>query len=125
MKKNHFLLYLVLLSVGVFLTGIPLSAKAMEGGQVGHQGVIEFYEESSTTEPSESSTTEPTVESSTEPSVSTSTTSSSTPIVQKPTGNYPSTGEVVQRSLMLSGAAILALALLFAVWKKRKEKRES
>lgn len=117
MKKNHFLLYLVLLSVGVFLTGIPLSAKAMEGGQVGHQGVIEFYEESSTTEP--------TVEPSTEPSVSTSTTSSSTPIVQKPAGNFPSAGEVVQRSLMLSGAAILAFAVLFVVLKKRKEKRES
>ncbi|MBP1046187.1 LPXTG cell wall anchor domain-containing protein [Enterococcus sp. BWM-S5] len=124
MKKKHFLHYLVLLSVGVFLTGVPLSAKAMEGGQVGQQGVIEFYVDSSSTEPSESSTTEPPVASSTEePPVSTSTSSST--VVQKPAGKYPSTGEVVQRSLMVSGAAVIALALLFFVMKKRKEKRES
>ncbi|MBP1048115.1 LPXTG cell wall anchor domain-containing protein [Enterococcus sp. BWM-S5] len=122
MKKKHFLHYLVLLSVGVFLTGVPMSSWAMEGGQVGQQGVIEFYVDS--TEPSESSTTEPPVASSTEePPVSTSTSSST--VVQKPAGKYPSTGEVVQRSLMLSGAAVIALVLLFFVMKKRKEKRES
>lgn len=124
MKKNYFLPYLVLFSVGCLLTGMPLVAQAMEGGQVGQQGVIEFYEDNSTTEPSDNSTTEPTVEPSAEPSTSTPSSLSTEP-VQKPAGNYPSTGEVVQRSLMLSGVALLFIALLFAVWKKRKEKEES
>lgn len=42
----------------------------------------------------------------------------------KPAGKLPSTGELVKRSLSISGAVIVVLAIFFYLWKRKKGKNE-
>ncbi|MEI5994290.1 LPXTG cell wall anchor domain-containing protein [Candidatus Enterococcus mansonii] len=110
-KKLKYLLSCILfISVGVTLFIFPImDVWAVEGGQVGHDAVIELYAED-TIESSSSSSEQPT--------------SSSKPIVEKPKGKYPSTGEVIRRSLALSGSALALIALIFFIKKRREEREE-
>ncbi|WP_086314475.1 hypothetical protein A5821_002048 [Enterococcus sp. 7F3_DIV0205] len=114
MKKKR-ILYLILTSfvcVGLVVKAIPVHA-AEEGGQVQTQADVGFYEEST------DSSTEPTT-SETKPSQSIST----PPRPVKPTGKFPTTGELVKKSLLFSGSALVLLALIFFFWKRKKEKKE-
>lgn len=52
-------------------------------------------------------------------------TSTNEPVVEKPQGKYPSTGEVVKQSLVYGGAAVIALALILFLWKRRKKEDDS
>ncbi|OJG25037.1 LPXTG-domain-containing protein cell wall anchor domain [Enterococcus caccae] len=83
----------------------PLNAAAKaNGGEVQTNGVISFYEDSSSTESS---------------SVPELTTSDSK--VAKPVGRYPSTGEMVKTSLVFTGVALVVIVLLLLFWKRKKE----
>ncbi|OTN88327.1 hypothetical protein A5819_000779 [Enterococcus sp. 7E2_DIV0204] len=89
----------------------PLNAAAKaNGGEVQTNGVISFYEESSSTEPSSS------VEPSSGPEPSTS-----EPKVVKPVGRYPSTGEMVKKSFVVTGIALIVIGLVLFFWKRKKE----
>ncbi|MCA5013865.1 MULTISPECIES: LPXTG cell wall anchor domain-containing protein [unclassified Enterococcus] len=95
----------------------PLNAAAnANGGELKTDGVISFYEDSSSTEPT--STTPPS--STTEPS-SVPEPSTSEPKVVKPVGRYPSTGEMVKTSLVFTGAALIVIGLLLFLWKRKKD----
>ncbi|WP_249274544.1 LPXTG cell wall anchor domain-containing protein [Candidatus Enterococcus clewellii] len=118
MKNNiiHLIrLSMLLLLTTAFTAGAPTSIAAENGGAVQTNGVIQFYEEttSSTTIPSTSTSTPVT-----EPS------SSELPVT-KPTGKYPSTGELVKKSLAISGSVLVVLVLLFFFWKRRKDEKEA
>ncbi|OJG89771.1 LPXTG-domain-containing protein cell wall anchor domain [Enterococcus silesiacus] len=85
------------------MLGIFHSAKAYaNGGEVTVDGVIGFYEES----------VEPTI---------TSTSTSENPIV-KPEGKYPSTGELVKKSLPWLGGLLIIIAVV--VWFKFRNSKE-
>ncbi|MBO0469636.1 LPXTG cell wall anchor domain-containing protein [Enterococcus sp. DIV0242_7C1] len=61
-------------------------------------------------------------EESTPPTSETSeTTSSSEEPTKKPAGKYPSTGELIQKSLSVSGIAVLIFALGFYLVKRKRE----
>ncbi|MGL4696731.1 LPXTG cell wall anchor domain-containing protein [Enterococcus larvae] len=99
---------------------IPVTSEATtNGGAVQTNGVVGFYEEGSSDSSSSDS-------SSSDGSSSSESTSQSTlpPTggTTKPTGSYPSTGELVKNSLTISGAALLVIAAVFLFWKKKKEK---
>lgn len=116
MMKNFkkILTYLAFLSlIAISLSSLPIKSRAEENGAaVQTNGVIQFYEDSS----SESSNSE---SSSSERNSSES--NSSTP---KPTGKYPSTGELVQKSMAISGFLLIALLLVFFFFKRKKDKDE-
>lgn len=79
----------------------------MDGGVVQTNGVLEFHEEEST----QSTTTSSSLES------QESTTDSSS-VTWKPDKKYPSTGELIGKSLFLSGIFILLLYIAFFFKKK-------
>lgn len=105
MKKKsiiHFLLISVIcLSVGLssFLT---VDAEGV--GQVQTNAGVGFYEDSTQ------------ISSSTQPTAQTSQSDSST----KPKGRYPSTGELVKKSIVLSGIILILFVVLFILWKRKK-----
>ncbi|MBM7690468.1 cell wall protein [Enterococcus ureilyticus] len=108
-KKINILVFSFTLLLTLVIS-YPLTAAANNnGGEVQTDGVIRFYEDSSSTEP-------PT---STQPSSSTLTSSAQ---VAKPVGRYPSTGEMVKTSLVFTGAALVIIGLLLFFWKRKKEK---
>ncbi|WP_179190463.1 LPXTG cell wall anchor domain-containing protein [Candidatus Enterococcus mansonii] len=111
-KNNELLKWLVIcLLCSIFLSGyllFPLEINAQEGGAVETKGIINFYSEE--TPPTSSSEEKPPTSSSQE-----------VPKVEKPKGRYPSTGEMVKTSLMISGL----LLILFAVLTKRLKKSDS
>ena len=112
-KKINILVFSFTLLLTLVIS-YPLTAAANNnGGEVQTDGVIRFYEDSSSTEPSTSTST------STQPSSNTSTSSSQ---VAKPVGRYPSTGEMVKTSLVFTGAALVIIGLLLFFWKRKKEK---
>lgn len=103
-KKVQISVVLVfLLFMGSIFTVTSISAYGMEAA-VQTNGEIVFTEDS----------TKPTVETS-EPTVN----SSDTPVT-KPTGKFPSTGELVAKSLGITGIAVLIFALLFYLFKRKK-----
>ncbi|WP_086349972.1 LPXTG cell wall anchor domain-containing protein [Candidatus Enterococcus clewellii] len=107
-------LFISVVVMAFIFLGKPAIGFATEnGGAVQTNGVISFYEEStdssSSTEPS--STTEPTIP----------TTEPTKPSGSKPQGKYPSTGELIKKSLGISGAALLLIALILFYVKRRKE----
>lgn len=97
MKAKKQFIHLIVITV-VALSFLPMSAHAAEGGEVGNGAGVEFYSESSSTSPS----------------------SSDLPNTKKPTGNLPQTGEIVKKSMMLSGVVLLIGVVVFFFIKKRK-----
>lgn len=127
MKQFSTLILRLSLAVGLLLSfSVPVYG-AENGGAVQTNGVIEFYDdtEPSTSEPTPSSEPEPSTSEEPKPSEEPTPSSSSEPIVTKPQGKYPSTGELVKTSLTVSGVALVVLALLFFLWKRKKDKEES
>lgn len=110
MKLFSSLFISVVVMAFIFVGRPAIGLAAENGGAVQTNGVVSFYEEtiesSSSTEPS--TTTEPTTEP-TKPSGS------------KPAGKYPSTGELVKKSLGISGAALVLIVLILFYVKRRKE----
>ncbi|MBO0471764.1 LPXTG cell wall anchor domain-containing protein [Enterococcus sp. DIV0242_7C1] len=106
MRSKNILACALPIFVGIFFLTAPIHSLAAEGGQVGQDAVIEFYTDKSESEPS---TSEPPKSSSESP-------------IEKPKGRFPSTGEVVQRSLLLSGSVLIVAVFLFFALKKRKAK---
>lgn len=106
MKLKHFLVCFLSISVGVFMFLNPIVSVATEGGQVEQGAGIEFYDDES------------------EPVTSNSEWATSSSAGTKPNskGKYPSTGEVVKKSLVISGTILLVIVFLFSVIKIRKEK---
>lgn len=120
MKRKQLLCLLLSSFALIIVCGIHIqTAQAQEGvgGAVQTNGEIGFYEE---TQPSTSSSTS-TSSSKTKTSSSRTVTSETT---TKPTGKYPSTGELIKTSLSISGVAIILLALLFLFIRKKKEVSE-
>lgn len=106
--KKISLFLLLFLFVGVSLTGLGIESHAEEnGGLVETNGVVGFYEDSSSS--SDSTSSNPTSNSSTSSQVI------------KPTGRFPSTGELVKKSLSISGLLLL-LIVLFLLFKRKKER---
>lgn len=144
--KKIYLLYFVTASMLLSAFGFQGSiAEAVEGDAVTTNGVVSFYEaeassseSTDSSEPIPSSTTESTTSSTTDTTSSSKTptpneSSDSLPnasetkpsggTTSKPAGSYPSTGELVKKSLMISGAVIIAL-VLFLFWKRKKARDE-
>ncbi|MEI5995347.1 LPXTG cell wall anchor domain-containing protein [Candidatus Enterococcus mansonii] len=107
MKKRKLLYSIMTISVvSLSLFWNPVGHFAADGGQVGQEAVIEFYGEE-------------------EPTTSNSTSDGPVkekPVTSKPVGRYPQTGEIVKKSLALSGA-VLALLAAF-VYKNKQNKGE-
>ncbi|MGC6769563.1 LPXTG cell wall anchor domain-containing protein [Enterococcus sp. LJL128] len=108
-KATYFVIASIVLGLFSVTAGKSAEASEVNGGAVQTTGVVGFYDDS--TEPSSSS--------------SSSTSTSSTPApVQKPTGKYPSTGELVKTSLSIAGAVVVGMVLLFFWMKRRENKRK-
>jgi len=113
MKKSKWCYcFLVAFSL-LFALGMELPAVAEEGGAVQTNGVIGFYETSADSSGSE------------EPVESIPSSSDSEPPVTKPAGKYPSTGELVKKSLAVSGVALVLGVLILFFWKRRKEEGDA
>lgn len=112
-KRKISLLLTSIVWVGLLITICqPAFAQEGLGGAVQTNGEIGFYQDSVI-----DSSTPPT--SSTPPSVS-----QSEPVVKptpKPQGRYPSTGELVKKSLSISGVLLVLLVLFFVLFKRKKE----
>lgn len=87
-----------------FVVQPTLVAATENGGAVPTQGAISFYEGKTT--PSSSEPTQTSSE------------------VTKPTGKLPSTGELIKKSLSISGLAVILIAVFFFFWKRKKGKAE-
>lgn len=126
MKKIHVVSLIASLIFGLAFCFVnPATSEATtNGGAVQTNGVVGFYEEDSSSSSDSSSSDSSSFDSSSSDSLfSESETSQSTlPSTNKPTGKYPSTGELVKNSLTISGAALVVIALVFLIWKKRQEK---
>lgn len=109
MKKNiiRFTRLLVGVTILLSVSAMPVLA-ADNGGAVQTDGVVDFYEE--------------TIISTTESNVPKTQNSSVAPSPTKPRGRYPSTGELVKRSLGISGFALIVFVLFYFLLKKRKGK---
>ncbi|MBO0473361.1 hypothetical protein IGL98_003322 [Enterococcus sp. DIV0840] len=105
MKKksiNCFLLTFVV-CFGLGLSSF-LTVDAEEIGQVQTSAGVGFYEDSTQS----SSSIEPTA------------TTSQSDVSEKPKGRYPSTGELVKKSLALSSIILILFVVLFILWKRKK-----
>lgn len=111
MKKSIWIHRFLVASSLALALGMTQPAMAEEGGAVQTNGGIGFYETSSDRPSSEVS-----VPSSEAPALSTS----RLPAI-KPTGKYPSTGELVKKSLTFSGVVLILGTLILFLWKRRKE----
>lgn len=89
----------------------PIKHFAAEGGQVGHEAVIEFYRD------------EPDEKEKTPSSTSNPVNDAEDTTVKKPVGRYPQTGEIVKKSLTLSGV-ILAFSIVYVYLKKQRKERK-
>lgn len=99
MIKKVRLLLISLVGFFSFVVCVELVSAEELGGVVQTTGEVGFYE----------GTTPSTKES-----------SSDVP-VKKPVGKLPSTGELIKKSLLISGSLIVVLFLLFFVYKQRKK----
>lgn len=110
MKKNKLSVCILTISVlGLAFFFKPIKYFAAEGGQVGHEAVIEFYLEESN-EKTPSGTSDLVVD-------------SKDTQVKKPVGRYPQTGEIIKKSFTLSGV-ILAVSSLYLYLKKQRKERK-
>lgn len=129
MKKVMSLLLPLWVTVCVVGTADSVAfAQDGNGGQVQTNGEITFYEEeplpSSSSEPPVSSEPAPSSEPVPVPSEEPTPSASSEPVVQKPQGKYPSTGELVKKSLSISGVALVAVVFGLFLYKRRKREAE-
>lgn len=116
-KKLFLLLSSLLMVIGWLVGNQPVFAQDGNGGQVQTNGEIIFYED----EP-EPSSSQPPVSSSSEAPVPS--TPSSEPPVTKPPGKYPSTGELVKKSLSISGGVLILIAFFLFLYKRRKKEAD-
>lgn len=94
----------------IFFTITPLSVQAEGGGNGGAvqtTGGVGFYEDETTPTTTPSATEEP----------------KETPSL-KPKGRYPSTGELVAKSLSISGATLVVIVAIYFIWKRKKDNAE-
>lgn len=105
MKKTKILVVFPTLCALLFLFD-PINVVAEDagnGGGIQTTGEIGFYEETKvTTEPTETPT------------------SGTISPTAKPTGKFPSTGELVKKSLSISGVALVIIAAIIFFWKRKK-----
>lgn len=106
-KKKLCISILTISILGLIAFWKPMTSFADDGGQVGHEAVIEFYRD----DEKEQTTTTSNLKVSEEPKQS------------KPIGRFPQTGEIVKKSLMLSGI-LLALSALYVYVKKQRKEHE-
>ncbi|MGX7245676.1 LPXTG cell wall anchor domain-containing protein [Enterococcus quebecensis] len=107
MKKKKLILSTIAVSIlGLTLFLKPVRHFAVDGGQVGHEAVIEFYSDD---QPEKESVDEPK--------------DSVKPTSTKPVGRYPQTGEIIKKSLTLSGAIVVLLAIVAYMKKRKKEQK--
>ncbi|WP_086315369.1 hypothetical protein A5821_002852 [Enterococcus sp. 7F3_DIV0205] len=105
-KKKIFIIVLTAVAFWAISLVVPALAYASEnGGAVQTNGVISFYDEDSTTSPSSSQQKD------------------NPQLVEKPKGRYPSTGELVKKSLSLSGIILLLAAIILFFWTRKKSKK--
>ncbi|ALS00974.1 hypothetical protein ATZ33_06205 [Enterococcus silesiacus] len=113
MNKKFLRISILTISIlGLMIFWKPVTSFADDGGQVGHEAVIEFYREDEKKDPPTT-----TSESKTNLNVSEG------PQKSKPIGRFPQTGEIVRKSLMLSGI-VLALSALYVYVKKQRKENE-
>lgn len=115
---------LVLLSSIVFSlsfisqSSIVFAEDAANGGAVQTNGVIGFYDDTQTS----TSSTSPSASS--DGGVVTPPSTAGPTGTTKPYGALPSTGELVKKSLFISGIAVIILVLFLYYFGKKKRKRE-
>ncbi|OJG68034.1 LPXTG-domain-containing protein cell wall anchor domain [Enterococcus moraviensis] len=108
-KRNSLYIGLILLALTGGILGMFTTSVYGEEAAVQTNGEIVFSTESSGPSPSTSP--------------SETTTSSSGPI-KKPAGKYPSTGELVMKSLTISGLVLAAFVVIFYLIKRKKDASE-
>lgn len=118
MKKNNHVWYtLPFILAFILFFGLFQTVEATEnGGAVQTKGQITFLENDSS---SSDSTTDSS--SSSESVASSSTNSSQSNFPTKPKGRYPSTGELVKRSLSISGILLLLIAFILYLLKRNNQ----
>ncbi|ALS36451.1 LPXTG-motif cell wall-anchored protein [Enterococcus rotai] len=131
MKKEKSIYFIFAIFLLYFFLGIKVEiAAAVEGAEVPTEGEIVLYDETlpSSEEPklsSSSSSLSQTTKSSTTPSSQLTKSSASSEMVAKPKGRLPSTGELVKKSALISGVALIGAMLFFYGlnrYRKNKEK---
>ncbi|MEI5994258.1 LPXTG cell wall anchor domain-containing protein [Candidatus Enterococcus mansonii] len=104
---KHKIKYLLLSTFVIAIVGVSSDRIVYaDGGSVQTNGRVSFYTETST-EPTESSYPK--------------TSGDSDDSVAKPVGKLPSTGELVVKSLTISGGIVLVIGGIFILLKKRRE----
>lgn len=108
MKKIFWNLALLscLLAFGVSTLFMVRVNAEENGGAVSTKGGITLLEDTKATENTKASES------------STDTTN------DKPTGKYPSTGELIQKSIVISGGVLLLIAVLIYWWRHKKANQE-
>lgn len=89
----------------VFAFAFPSIASAADGGSVTSNGTITFK-----------GTVESTVE---------STAASTSESLPDTGGKLPQTGELIKKSLSISGVILLLIAIIIVLWRRRKKDEES
>ena len=97
-----------LLLVCIGATFITVNASEKIGGQVRTNGTISFYEEEKTNPPVDSESSE----------------NNDLDAMKKPTGNLPSTGDIIGKFRFVGIGLLLLLLLLFLLRKWTKEEME-
>ncbi|WP_321384336.1 cell wall protein [uncultured Enterococcus sp.] len=114
-NKTYYLLLSALLVM--IMGGNGFQSVSAEGGAVQTNGQITFFDETESTDSSDSTETS----SSQLPDAETSGSNLPDNIGSlKPEGKYPSTGDLFEKSLSISGGIILAAVLLFALFRRIK-----
>jgi len=108
-KRNYLYIGLMLLALTGGILGMFTTSVYGEEAAVQTNGEIVFSAESSG--PRSSTTPSESIASSSEP-------------IKKPTGKYPSTGELVMKSLTISGIVLAALVVIFYLVKRKKDASE-
>lgn len=118
---KHKIKYLLLSTFVIAIVGVSSNQTVLaEGGSVQTNGKVSFFDDTNT-EPT--SSTEPLDSSKDSNGVTGQSTYPETSggAIAKPLGKLPSTGELVVKSLTISGGILLVLGALFILLKKKRE----